>query len=76
MFLKNALRNFYLNSTLYDKKISKFSNTRLEYSPSINLLNCLIKNRNKKIKIEDLHLNSVWQEKDLSTKDHKNLHSF
>jgi uncharacterized heparinase superfamily protein len=76
MFLKNALRNFYLKSGIYNKKISKFNFTELEYSPSINLLNCLIKYKDKKIKIEDLYLNSVWDEKKLSQKDDKNLHSF
>ena len=32
--------------------------------------------KRKKIKIEDLYLNSVWLNKDLMEKDYKNLHSF
>jgi len=40
------------------------------------LLDCLIKYEKKKIKIEDLYLNSVWTNKNLSEKDYKNLHSF
>jgi len=40
----------------------------LEYKPSPSLLDCLIKYEKKKIKIEDLYLNSVWT--------NNNLHSF
>ena len=69
MFLKNTLKNFYLKSSIYNKKISKFNSTQLEYSPSINLLNCLIKYKNKKIKIEDLYFDSLWDEKILSSKN-------
>ncbi|MDC0216342.1 heparinase II/III-family protein, partial [Candidatus Pelagibacter sp.] len=48
----------------------------IEYKPSPSLLDCLIKYEKKKIKIEDLYLNSVWSEKNLNKKDNKNLHSF
>ena len=75
-FLFNHIKNFYLNSKIYNKKISKISSKTLEYKPSPNLLDCLIKYEKKKIKIEDLYLNSVWLKKDLNEKDHKNLHSF
>tara|TARA_B100001996_G_scaffold197505_1_gene151239 strand:+ start:1278 stop:2903 length:1626 start_codon:yes stop_codon:yes gene_type:complete len=74
--ISNEIKNFYLNSKIYNKKISKISSKTLEYKPSPNLLDCLIKYEKKKIKIEDLYLNSVWLKKDLNEKDHKNLHSF
>ena len=70
------LKNFYLNSKIYNKKISKVSSKTLDYKPSPNLLDCLIKYEKKKIKIEDLYLNSLWSNKKLSEKDHRNLHSF
>ncbi len=76
MFFKNVFRNFYLNSNLYDNKISKFEKKSLEYKPSPSLLDCLIKYEKKKIKIDDLYLNSVWNNKNLSQNDHKKLHSF
>ena len=39
-------------------------------------MDCLIKYQKKKIKIEDLYLNSVWTNENLSKKDYNNLHSF
>ena len=75
-FITNQIKNFYLNSKIYNKKISKISGKTLEYKPSPNLLDCLIKYEKKKTKIEDLQLNSVWANKDLTEKDHENLHSF
>ena len=75
-FLFSYIKNFYLNSKIYNKKISKISNKSLEYRPSPSLLDCLIKYEKKKIKIEDLYLNSVWTNENLSKKDYNNLHSF
>ena len=75
-FISNYIKNFYLNSNIYNKKISKIPNRSIEYKPSPGLLDCLIKYEKKKIKIEDLYLNSVWSNKDLAEKDYKNLHSF
>ena len=75
-FISNQIKNIYLNSKIYNKKISKISNKSLEYKPSPSLLDCLIKYEKKKIKIEDLYLNSVWTNKNLSEKDYNNLHSF
>ena len=74
-FFTSKTRNFYLNSKIYNKKISKISNKSLEYKPSPSLLDCIIKNEKNKIKIEDLYLNSVW-DKNLSYEDYKKLHSF
>jgi len=75
-FISNYIKNFYLNSNIYNKKISKIPNRSIEYKPSPSLLDCLIKYEKKKIKIEDLYLNSIWSNKDLAEKDYKNLHSF
>ena len=75
-FILNQLKNFYLNSKIYNRKISKISGKTLEYKPSPSLLDCLIKYKKKKIKIEDLYLNSVWVNNNLDKKDHRNLHSF
>ena len=75
-FILNYIKNFYLNSNIYNKKISRIPNRNIEYKPNPSLLDCLIKYEKKKIKIEDLYLNSVWSNKDLAEKDYKNLHSF
>ena len=75
-FISGQIKNLYLNSKIYNKRISKISSKTLEYKPSPSLLDCLIKYEKKKIKIEDLYLNSVWSNKDLAKKDYRNLHSF
>ena len=41
-FISNHIKNFYLNSKIYNRKISKISNKSLEYKPSPSLLDCLI----------------------------------
>ena len=75
-FFSNKTRHVYLNSTIYNKKISKIENNNLEYKPSPSLLDCLIKYKKKKIKIEDFSLNSFWINKNIKEKDYKKLHSF
>ena len=62
-FLKisNQLRNLYLNSNLYDKKISKIYDKNLVYKPSPHLLSSLIKYKKKKYKIDDFAIDSIWQ---------------
>jgi hypothetical protein len=75
-FFINKTRNFYLNSNIYDKKISRINNKNLEYKPSPNFLDCLIKYEKKKNKIEDFFLDSIWKNKNINEEDYKKLHSF
>ena len=75
-FINDKLRKFYLNSNIYNKKISKIDHKILDYKPSLNVLDCLIKYDKKKNKIDDFLLSSVWINKNLSKKDYKKLHSF
>jgi len=75
-FFTNKTRNYYLNSNIYNKKISKINNKNLEYKPSPSLLDCLIKYEKKKKKIDDFYLNFVWKNKNIKEKDYKKLHSF
>jgi len=75
-FFINFIRNFYLNSKFYNKKISKVTDRTLEYKPSVNLLNCIINQENKKIKVEELYLNTIWDKKNSNHKTNKKLHSF
>tara|TARA_B100000700_G_C15019149_1_gene844789 strand:+ start:583 stop:2094 length:1512 start_codon:yes stop_codon:yes gene_type:complete len=48
----------------------------LEYKPSPNLLDCLIKYKKKKSNIENYALDSVWNKDDIKDTDYKKLHSF
>ena len=75
-FLVNRSRRIYLNSKIYNKKISKINEVNLEYKPSPNLLDCLIKYKKKKSNIENYALDSVWNKDDIKDTDYKKLHSF
>ena len=90
MFLKNSInliyeflyifskqiRQFYLNSSIYNKKISKINKNVLTYKPNLSVLSCIVKYEKKKNKIEDFYVNSIWENKNISNKDFKKLHSF
>ena len=76
VFFKKKTRSLYLNSNIYNKKISTFNGSILEYKPSPSLLDCLIKYNKKKINIENYSLNEVWNNQKLQEKDYKNLNSF
>ena len=76
IFSKNKIRSLYLCSNIYNKKISSSFTSSLEYYPSPNLLDSLIKYDKKKINIENYSLNKVWDNKKLKEKDYKNLNSF
>ena len=73
----NKIRNIYLNSPIYNKKISKIDDKIIIYKPSQNILNSLIKFNKKKYNVEDYSLNSVWKNsKNFNSRNFKNLHSF
>ncbi len=72
----NRLQQLYLNSNFYDKRISDIDNSPLTYKPSPHLLSSLIKYQKKKFKIDDFSLRDLWDNKNLSIKEFKNLNSF
>jgi len=76
IFVKKKIRSLYLNSSIYNKKISSSNNSSLKYKPSPSLLDCLIKYDKKKIDIRNYFLNDIWDGPELNTKDYKNLNSF
>ena len=76
IFFKKKFLSFYLNSGIYNKKISPSTNSFLKYKPSPNLLDCLIKYDKKKIDIKNYFLNEIWENHKLNNKDYKNLNSF
>ena len=47
--IKKKIRHFYLNSNLYNKKIAPSSIELIEYQPSPNLLDGLIRYDKKKL---------------------------
>ena len=50
--LKNQTRKIYLNSSIYNKKISKIDENVLTYQPSLKILSSLIKYEKKKKKLK------------------------
>ena len=71
----HQLRKFYLNSNIYNKKISINEKNALNYKPSLSILSSIIKYEKKKNKIEDFNVDSIWEKK-INEKDIKKLHSF
>ena len=76
VFSKKRVHSLYLGSNIYDRRITSSTVSSLEYYPSPNLLDSLIKYDKKKINIENYSLNKIWDNKNLKKKDHKNLNSF
>ena len=76
IFIKKNIRSLYLNSSIYNKKISPTSNSYLKYKPSPSLLDCLIKYDKKKIDIKNYFLNEIWSNPKINNKDYKKLNSF
>tara|TARA_Y100001970_G_C14215685_1_gene849510 strand:- start:292 stop:1896 length:1605 start_codon:yes stop_codon:yes gene_type:complete len=76
LFLKKKIRSIYLNSYIYDKKISLSHEGNLNYRPSPSLLDCLVKYDKKKIDINNYSLEQIWADQNLKRKDYNNLNSF
>ncbi len=70
------IRNIYLNSNFYDKKISKIYNKQLVYKPSPHLLSSLIKYQTKKININEISTENLWDNKNINTENFKRLNNF
>ena len=62
-FLNSQIRQYYLNSRLYNKKISRINYNNLEYKPSPSLLDCLIKYNKEKKNIDSFLFNDIWKRK-------------
>jgi len=76
IFSKKKIRSLYLRSNIYNRKITSSIVNSLEYYPSPNLLDSLLKYNKKKINIENYSLHEIWDNEDLKKKDYKNLNSF
>ena len=70
------LRKIYLNSSLYDKKISSTNLKALTYKPSLKILGSIAKYEKTKNKIEDFETDKIWEVNKLSYKDYKKLNNF
>ena len=72
----DKLRNSYFKTNFYNQKISKNIPSKYIYKPSPHIINCLVSFKKKKIKIENLHLSSIWKIDTGNQLEFKNLHNF
>ena len=70
------IRKIYLNSTIYDKRISSKNLKALTYKPSLKILGSIAKYEKTKNKIEDFETDKIWEVNKLSYKDYKKLNNF
>ncbi|WP_440932979.1 heparinase II/III family protein [Candidatus Pelagibacter sp.] len=73
--IKESFKSIYQNSNFYERQISKTFKNSFEYKPSPHLLSSIIKYQNKKYKIEDFAIESIWQN-NLNPKDYEKLNNF
>ncbi len=73
--IKESYKSIYRNSNFYEKKISKTFDNNFDYKPSPYLLSSIIRYQNKKYKIEDFAIDSIWQNS-LQPKDYEKLNNF
>ncbi len=74
--LNSSLRKFYLNSSFYNKKISKIENKNLIYKPSPSLFDCLVKYNKQKNNIDDFDLETIWKIENMDDKSKFKLNNF
>ncbi len=70
------VRKIYLNSSIYNNKISKTESGSLIYKPNVSILNCIIKYNKTRNKIEDLDIDELWEKESLLNKNLKKIHNF
>ncbi len=76
---ENILKKFrkvYLNSDYYEKKISKFKNQNLIYKPSPHLLSSLINYQTKKINVDNIVTENLWDNEKININNFKKLNNF
>ena len=74
--ISKQLKNIYLNSNYYDKKISNINNNNLVYKPSPYLLSSIIKYRAKKVNINDIETENLWNNTNVNIQNFRKLNNF
>ena len=73
---KNQIKKLYFKSNLYNNKISKIEISNITYRPSLSILSCLVKYDKKKVKIEELDKDNIWENKLLNGNNLNKLNNF
>ena len=74
--INKQVRNIYLNSSFYEKKISKIYNEGLIYKPSPHLLSSLIKYQTQKINVNNISAENLWENENINSENLKRLNNF
>ena len=61
LYITKQIRKFYLNSGIYNKKISKVLDGGFEYVPHLKIFDCILKVRDRRNRIEDYNIESIWE---------------
>ena len=72
----DRLKKFYFKTNFYNKKISTTVPLKYSYKPSSHIINCLVSLKKKTIKIDILHLNSIWETNSNDYLEFEKLHNF
>ena len=73
---KNQIKKIYLKSNFYNRKISTIEIKNFVYRPSLSILSCLVKYDKKRIKIEELDRDNIWENKLLSGTNMNKINNF
>ena len=74
--INKQIRNIYLESTFYDKKISKIYHKELLYKPSPHLLSSIIKYQAQKINVNNISAENLWENENINNENFKRLNNF
>jgi uncharacterized heparinase superfamily protein len=74
--INKQIRNVYLESTFYDKKISKIYHKELVYKPSPHLLSSIIKYQAQKINVNNISAENLWENENINNENFKRLNNF
>ena len=72
LYITKQIRKFYLNSGIYNKKISKVLDGGFEYVPHLKIFNCIVKVIDRRNRIEDYNIESIGKIKTFRKKILKN----
>ena len=69
LYITKQIRKIYLNSSIYNTKISKVFDGGFEYIPHLKIFDCIVKVKDRRNRIEDYDIESIWKNQNLTKKD-------
>ena len=59
LYITKQIRKIYLNSSIYNTKISKVFDGGFEYIPHLKIFDCIVKIKDRRNRIEDYNIESI-----------------